>query len=150
MKNFKSILLAGVLPVLMLGCAATPEKSELQRLSADEIQNALVGNTYTFKESWGRYAEYYRPDGTGIGKAWGSWGSEIATYEYSISEDGEICGTYSGDADWASGNSYCEVMYTDAEGNYYVESTKREYDKEKIGKIRNFEIKSGDAYGLEG
>lgn len=151
MKSIKTFILLGVVQLGLIGCASVPEKSELQQLSAQEIEAALVGNTYTYTEQWGRYASYYSPGGTGHAKAWGSWGSESSTSEYSLDGDGELCESFSGGPDWANPDyEYCNVFYTDSEGNYYTESTQHPHEPAKEGKIRPFDIKAGDKYELAG
>lgn len=149
MKIFKMLMVGGALFLLLTGYAAAVDKSKLKRLNGEEVRDVLVDNTLTFTAKWGRWAEYYAPDGTGHARAYGNWGSESATMKYSISDDGEICATYSGKPNWAKGNRYCGVMYTNSKGKkYYGESTQRSYQKEKIGTIRRWKFKSGDASGV--
>lgn len=151
MKKILAFILLGVIPASLVGCASVPEKSALTQLSGDQIRSTLVGNTYTYREDWGRWANYYGPGGSGNAKAWGSWGAESATAKYTIEDDGEWCVKFNGEGDWANPDYlYCGILYTDADGNYYVESTKNPNEPSKVGKIRSVEIKTGDEYGLGG
>lgn len=137
--------------LILTACATAPDKSELQRVDGSEVKSVLRGNTLTYKASYGRWAEYHQTDSTGHAKAWGSWGSDIATSTYDIEDDGTVCWTYSGEPDWASPeHDYCNVFYKDADGNYYAEVTVNTSKPERLGNIRTLEIKSGDAYGLSG
>ncbi len=133
----------------LTGCATIPDKSELTQLDPSAIESEVVGNTLTYSADYGRWAEYYETATTGYGQASGSWGSESATSTNTITQDGEWCAVYSGEPDWADPDKeYCSVVYTDKEGNLYVESTKNPDDPGRVGKIRKVEIKPGDAYGL--
>lgn len=147
-KTFATM--AGLASLILFGCATMPDKSELQRVDGESLRNALIGNTYTRTANWGRYAEYYEADGTGHGKAWGNSWAQRATSTYEISPDGEICGVYKGDPDWAGGKEHCMVIYMDAEGEYFMEITKDEYKPHRVGDLNEVEIKPGDEYGLGG
>lgn len=138
------------LAVAISACSTIPDQSQLQRLSRSELESALVGNTLTHSLDWGQCAEYHRSDGTGFGRTWGSWGQDEATSEYMVTEDGEICWTYSGKPDWADPDvEYCAIRYRDTEGNYYFENTKH-IDPRKIGTILEMEIKPGNPLDLDG
>lgn len=133
----------------LAGCTTTPEKSKLTQLERSALKSELVGNTMTYLADYGRWAEYYETAKTGYGRASGSWGSESAISTNTISQDGEQCAVYSGEPDWAAPDmEYCSIMYTDKEGNLYLETTKNPDDPGRVGKIRKVEIKPGDEYGL--
>ena len=148
MKKIILVPFLGCLSLAIFGCTTIPEKSELQRLDGETLRAALIGNTYTRKPSWGRYAEYFTSGGTSYAKAWGASWSQTATSEYEISPDGELCAVFHGDPEWAGGKEYCSMMYTDTEGNYYSEVTQDAFKPQREGKMRSVEIKPGDEYGL--
>lgn len=147
-KTIVTLIYAVVLTGLS-GCTTIPEKSELTQIDRSAIESRVIGNTLTFRADYGRWAEYYETATTGHGQASGSWGSESVTARSTISQDGEWCAVYSGEPDWAGPDKeYCSVLYTDKEGNLYLESIKNPDDPGRVGKIRKVEIKPGDAYGL--
>lgn len=114
-----------------------------------QLSELLPGHTFTYKADYGRWASYYKDGATGVGKAWGSWGEEVAAYKYTINQDGEICTTFMGEADWAKPeHKYCGLFYTDQSGAYYSKSTENTSKPERIGKRRKIEIIEGDKYEL--
>lgn len=151
MKNIAlGLVFLGLTQLGLVGCATVPDKSELQRLNGQELRNVLVGNTFTRRTDYGRWATYYRDGSSGVGRAWGTWGSETAAASYSISGDGELCETYSGDYEWSKPeHEYCMVAYTDSKGQYYMENTKDTWEPARVGDMHSFEIKSGDEYSLD-
>ena len=71
------------------------------------------------------------------------------TSEYTINQDGEVCWTYLGEADWSKPeHKYCGLFYTDESGIYYTKATENTSKPERIGKRRKVEIIEGDEYGL--
>ena len=149
MNKINAFVIVTAVSVLMVGCASIPKEEELQQLSKAQLSELLPGSTVTYTEKWGRWAEFYNDSSTGIGKAWGSWGEEVATQKYTINQDGEICWTYTGDAEWAKPDfKYCGLYYTDKEGKYYSKVTENTRKPERIGNRRKFEIIEGDKYEL--
>lgn len=149
MRKTTQTLIHAVALLGLAGCATIPDKSELTQLDQSAVEAELVGNTLTYRADYGRWAEYYETAETGYGRASGSWGSESAISTNTTAGDGESCAVYSGEPDWADPDkAYCSVMYTDKEGNLYLESTRNPDDPDRVGKIRKIEIKSGDEYGL--
>lgn len=133
----------------LAGCTTIPDKSELTQLDRSAIESEVIGNTLTYKADYGRWAEYYESVSTGYGQTSGSGGSENVTATSTISQDGEWCSVYSGEAEWTGPDKeYCSILYTDEEGNLYVESTKNPGDPDQVGKLRKVEMKPGDEYGL--
>lgn len=144
-----SLLLSAAVSVLFVGCATVPDKSELTRMERDDVRSAVVGNTFTFLADYGRWAEYVESLESGYAKAWGGWGSQSVTAEYTIAADGEWCSVYAGEPDWAIPEyEYCSVMYTDAEGNFYMETLTNPDKPASEGQIRQVEIRSDDEYEL--
>lgn len=142
-------LIHAVVLLGLAGCTTIPDKSELTQLDRSAIESEVIGNTLTYRADYGRWAEYYASVDEGYGRASGNWGSDHATASSKISPDGEWCSVYSGEADWASPEKeYCSLVYTDEEGDFYVESTKNPENPDRVGKIRKVEIKPGDEYGL--
>ena len=74
MKNLKSIFLTGVLAAGLVGCASTPPIEEMSQLNGEQLSALVVGNTWTGKRDFGRWAEYISEDLNGVGKAWGKLG----------------------------------------------------------------------------
>ena len=133
----------------MMGCGSIPKEEDLQQLNSTQLSELLPGHTLTLKTDYGRWAEYHKEDSTGVGKAWGGWGKEEATSEYTINQDGEVCWIYMGEADWSKpGQKYCSLFYTDESGIYYTKATVDTWKSERIGKRRKVEIIEGDQYGL--
>ncbi len=142
-------MLLGVLQIGLVACATVPSTDELRQLDGEALQAALVGNTFTFRADYGRWAEYIESSDAGYGRASGNWGSQSATASYTFENDGEWCSTYSGPHDWTQpGNEYCSIVYTDDDGNYYREVTKDTDNPNKVGNTKKVEVKAGDAYGL--
>ena len=149
MPRTTSFLLLTSLSLLLVGCSTVPEKSELTRLDRADLRATVAGNTYTRLTDYGRWAEYVESLDSGYGRASGSWGSDSARAEYSISADGEWCTVYSGEPDWAApDHEYCSVLYTDSEGNYYSETITNTFEPANEGRIRQIELRSGDDFGL--
>lgn len=149
MRKTIVILIYAVVLLGLAGCTTIPDKSELTQIDRNAIESRVVGNTLTFRADYGRWAEYYETATSGYAQASGSWGSENVTLSSTIYQDGDWCAVYSGEPDWAGPDKeYCSVVYTDKEGNLYVEYTKNPDDPGRVGKIRKVEIKAGDAYGL--
>lgn len=149
MRNVPQLMLLGVMQLGLVACATVPSTDELQQLDGEELQSALVGNTFTFRADYGRWAEYVASSDAGYGKASGNWGSQSATASYTFKDDGEWCSTYSAPHDWAQpGNEYCVLVYMDEEGNYYREKTKDTDEPGSVGNVTKVEIKAGDAYAL--
>lgn len=149
MKTIQRLMLIGVIQLGLVACAAVPSTDELHRLSGEELRSVLVGNTYYGSTSNYKYADYYSTGDTNLARVWGSWGSQHATGESRISDDGEWCTTYSGNHDWTAPNhEYCSVVYVDEEGNYFGEITKNTYNTAREGDVDKVEIKRGDPYGL--
>lgn len=148
MKIIRIITIFGIVPGL-IGCATVPEKSELQRLDRAGVISELEGNTITGRADYGRWADYHETGSTGYAKAWGDWGSQSATSSYQVSDDGQICWTYSGAHEWTTpDHEFCAIVYSDAEGNYYSETTRNTFKPSREGDIKKVELKPGDAYGL--
>ena len=121
----------------------------MQQLSSAQLSELLPGHTLTYKADWGRWAEFHNKDSTGTSKAWGSWGNEKATSEYTINQGDEVCWAYTGEADWAKPkHKYCGLFYTDESGNYYTKATENSFKPERIGKFRKIELTEGDKYEL--
>lgn len=137
MKNIKSIFVTGVL-------------EEMSQLNGEQLSSLLVGNTWTGKRDYGRWAEYIADDSNGIGKAWGDWGVEIAVSVHNFSEDGEWCSTYPEQAyEWTGpDHEYCGVVFVDEAGKYYAKVTKNTSKPERVGKLFLSEIKPGNHYDL--
>lgn len=149
MRNAKLIVVFCAAHISLTGWAAVPDKSELEKLSGKEVRDLIVGNTYTYKAEWGRWADYILAGGTGYAKAWGDSWSQTATSEYDIKTNGEWCATYNGDADWANPEyEYCAMLYSDGNGSYYKETTADPRVPENVGQFLAFDVKPGDEYGL--
>ena len=147
-KNTSFFQFAAV-SLLLVGCTTTPEKSDLAQMDRDDLRSTVVGNTFTYVADYGRWAEYMQSLESGHARAWGTWGSESVTAEYTVSSDGEWCVIYSGEYEWAGPeHKYCSVLYTDAEGNFYSETVTNSWKPAREGRIREVEIRSGDKYGL--
>ena len=149
MRKIISFVLVTTITLVMVGCASMPKEEDLQQLNGTQLSELLPGKTVTRSTDYGRWAEYYKDGSTGAGKAWGSWGEEAASVKYTISQDGEVCWTYMGEADWAKPNQkYCSLFYTDQSGMYYTKPTENTYNSKRIGKIKKYEIIEGDKYEL--
>ena len=151
MSKIKSFVLVMTISLIMVGCGSIPKEEDLQQLSSAQLSELLPGHTLTYRADWGRWAEYHKEGSTGVAKAWGSWGRDEATSEYTINQDGEVCWTYMGEADWSKPeHKYCGLFYTDESGIYYTKATENTSKPERIGKRRKVEIIEGDQYGLTG
>jgi hypothetical protein len=149
MEKIKSLILVTTISLIMVGCASIPKEEELQQLNSTQASELLTGHTLTYKADWGRWAEYHKDGSTGVSKAWGNWGKDVATSEYTINQDGEACWVYTGEADWSQPDEkYCSLFYTDESGAYYGKGTVNTNKPERVGKWRKFEIIEGDEYGL--
>jgi hypothetical protein len=149
MEKIKSLILVTTISLIMVGCSSIPKEEELQQLNNTQLSELLPGHTLTNKTDYGRWANYYKDGATGVGKAWGSWGEEVAAFKYKINQDGEFCSTFMGEADWAKPeHKYCGLFYTDQSGAYYSKSTENTSKPERIGKRRKIEIIEGDKYEL--
>ena len=149
MRKLKSLVLVTTIPLVMVGCASTPKEEDLQQLSRAQLSELLPGHTLTRSTQYGRWASYFSDGETGISRAWGTWGEENATQKYTISQDGEMCSTFMGEADWSKPNhKYCSFFYTDQSGMYYTKTTENTWKSNRIGKIRKFEFIKGDKYKL--
>lgn len=155
MKNKNQLFLAGqralgvIISLGMIGCVSVPPVHELTQLDGNELRAKLPGNTWTSNYEWGLWAQYYVDDRSGLAKASGDWGTEVAASIYSISDDGEGCWSYDGGPKWAdASNIACAVVLVDDKGNLYSKSTKNDLKPERVGKLRKIEIKAGDTYGL--
>lgn len=147
MRTIISFILVISLPLVMVGCASMPKEEDLQQLSRAQLSELLPGKTVTRSADYGRFASYFKDGSTGVGKAWGTWGSEGGTYKYTINQDGEICSTWSGEHDWTK-HKFCSLYFTDQEGMYYTKSTEDTWKPKRIGKFRRYEIIEGDKYEL--
>ena len=148
MKNFKSIIIAGALSLGLIGCATTPSEESMTQLNQEQVTQLLVGNTWTNLTDWGRWAEYFGENNAGFGRAAGNFGEHDATSKYTVSEEGEVCSVYDGEYDWSdSETNYCSLVFVDANGKYYSKTTQAK-KQERIGRIRNFEVRQGDHFGL--
>ena len=66
-----------------------------------------------------------------------------------VSDDGEGCWIYSGDAEWSSPEyKYCSVLFVDQEGNNYAKVTQDNRKPERIGKMNKVVFEPGDSRGL--
>jgi len=150
MKNIKSIFVTGVLAASLVGCASTPPIEEMSQLNGEQLTELLVGNTWTGRRDFGRWAEYFVDDANGIGKAWGDWGSEMALSVHNFSEDGVWCSTYPEQThEWTGpDHEYCGVVLVDEAGVYYGKVTKNTSKPEREGKIYRSEVKPGNHYDL--
>lgn len=151
MKKIKTWVLVTAALFIAVSCGSIPKEQDLQQLSSAQLSQLLPGHTLTYRADWGRWAEYFKDDLTGVSRAWGSWGMEEATSEISISQGGEVCWTYRGEPEWAQPNLvFCELFYTDNSGSYYIKNTKNTWKSEDVGRRRKVEIVDGDKYGLTG
>ena len=152
MRTIRLAILLGIIQLSLAGCASVPDKSELKPVSSTELRSTLMGNTFASKHSWGMYAELYGSGGASQAKVWGSGWSQLAEGKYSINSNGELCESYSNMKDaekWTGPNNiYCGMLYSDADGKYYYETTKNTHEPAKVGKMRKVDIISGDKYGL--
>lgn len=149
MKNKRLLFISGIVSLGLVGCASIPPVDELSQLNGDQFRQQVVGNTWTVKHNWGTWTEYHTQDGMGYGRASGSWGKEYATSSYTVSEDGEACWSYTGEAEWANPElQYCGVVLTDIQGNTYYKSTVDERKPEHVGTIRKLMLTPGDEHGL--
>lgn len=149
MKNHKLMLVTALLSLGLVGCASLPPAEELRQLNGEELSERMVGNTWTSKHKWGTWAEYHAEGGIGFSKAWGNWGKEEAISTYTTSDEGETCWSYSGEAEWSNPEfQYCGVVLVDNESNTYYKSTVNDRKPERVGKIKKFNFKQGDEYGL--
>ena len=154
-RTFKKILtvsLAFLLISIISGCVSSKEKriESSQQLNKQEVIGLLAGNTKTEKRDWGRWSHYFKDDSlSGVGSAKGSWGNQKSKSTATVSDDGELCYRFSGGPKWAEPkNEYCEKLYLDKDGTYFMTTTKATGQPEKVGRLLNFEIKKGDHFGL--
>lgn len=148
-KNMKlAIAFAGAL--FLSACATGPDIAEMEALNGEQAEQLLAGNTLTFKADYGRWAEYFDSNSlAGRGKAWGTWGEELADSVTNISTEGEVCTQYSGEHEWSTPeHEFCFLVYTGSEGQVVLQGTQNTYKPERVGKIRKVEIEAGDSYGL--
>lgn len=142
------IAFAGAL--VLSACATSPDISEMQVLDKSLATDLLAGNTLTYKADYGRWAEYFDANSLdGRGKAWGSWGEEVADSATNISSEGEVCTIYTGDYEWSnSEHNFCFFIYQDAEGEVVLQSTNNTWKPERVGTVRKVQIETGDTYSL--
>lgn len=144
------------MPFLVTGCASktAPDVNVMRKLDLDEIKSLLIGNTLTYQAVWGRWAEFYREDGTGHIGTWPDlldiygWEGDEASLSYELTDNAEICRQYSGDPDWANPEfTYCSLIYT-IDTDYYIVDTKNPYNPKFIGVPHALQIKRADYYDL--
>lgn len=149
MKKIISFVIVTSVTLFMVGCASMPKEEDLQQLSRAQLAELLPGKTLTRKTDYGRWATYLKDSSSGNSRAWGSWGKEEASSTYTISQEGEVCSTFTGDYDWTKpGNKFCSHWYTDQSGMYYTKTTQDTWKPNRIGKLRKLEIIEGDKYEL--
>jgi len=143
------ILAAFAVLVIVTGCATSPSVDEMTQLSNDELKKLLVGNTLSYRTDWGKWTEIHRDDLTGVGRASGSFPTETADGVSRLAGDGEICTVYTGAAVWSKVEfEYCKVVYTNAEGQFVLKSTRNDRRPERVGQTHRITVISGDGEGL--
>ncbi|MDZ7829788.1 MAG: hypothetical protein U5K33_09985 [Halofilum sp. (in: g-proteobacteria)] len=138
-----------VLALAATGCTTTQGENPMTKLEAEELNELVIGNTYSAEDSEGKWAEYYATDDSGYARAWGSWGQDDVKSSHVTHSDGTICHQYTGTCDWAGPeHKYCGSVYKDENGNYYYKVLTNTYSPWKEGNFIEMEIKPGDPYGL--
>ncbi len=51
MKTIRLAILLGIIQLSLAGCATVPDKSELKPVSGTDLRSALVGHTFSSKQS---------------------------------------------------------------------------------------------------
>ena len=149
MKLLKTFAI--VVALALFGCAKQPQLAEMRQLNNKEVMDLLAKKTLTYPTSYGRWATFYFDHHlSGVAKAWGKWGKEIAKVKSTVSDDGELCETYKGNNEWSSTNDpVCVRIYIDNLGVYYSKITVDSAKLERVGSVRILQLYEGNFYNIQ-